>query len=105
MFRPVPKTGFLRTTPYRLITSIILSLAVAVSVVLLFRLEREEPLLRQPGYNLVILTVLLFLMGGIGIAAVIAFLHYDTTKRTLEEVKGLARTTCELSAEGARRWP
>jgi hypothetical protein len=42
-------------------------------------LEWDEPLLRQSGYNLVILTVLLFLMGGIGIAAVIAFLHYDTT--------------------------
>ena len=91
MFRPVPKTGFLHSNSHRLIASFIVSLAVAVAVVLFFGSARNEPLVRQSGSDFVVLAVLLFVMGGLGIAGVIAFLHHDTTRRTLEEVKGLAR--------------
>ena len=100
MFRPVPKTGFLRGISYRVIAAIIFGLAVAVSVGMFFGLQQDEPLFRGSGYSLAMLTALLFLMSGIGVAAVIIFLHYDTTKRTLEEVKGLARNILQSIPTG-----
>lgn len=79
MFRPVPTTAFLRRIPYRLIASVVLILALVVSVIL------------QSRHDLIAVSILLFLVSAIGIAAGITFLHYDRTRRTLEEVKGLAR--------------
>jgi PAS domain S-box-containing protein len=81
---------------------------LVVSVILLFSLEREKlllqgfargttaptelfPALWQSRSDLIVVTLLVFLVSAIGITAVITFLHYDSTKRTLEEVKGLAR--------------
>src|SRR5262245_16771228 len=107
MFRPTPETLF-RRIPYRLIASVLLILALVVSVILLFSLERDIlllqglaqgttvptdlfPALWQSRRDLIIVALLVFLVSAIGIAAVITFLHYDSTKRTLEEVKGLAR--------------
>lgn len=108
MFRPIPETTLFRRIPYRLVVSILLILALAVSVILLFSLERKKLLLRgftegekaptellhalwQSRSDLIVETLLIFLISSIGIAAVITFLHYDTARRTLEEVKGLAR--------------
>jgi PAS domain S-box-containing protein len=82
MFRPVPTSKFLPSAPYRLIAFAVLILVLVVSVLLLFGLEQDEVLLAG---------ILVLLVSAIGIAAIIAFLHYDTTRRTLEEVKGLAR--------------
>lgn len=45
----------------------------------------------QSRNDLIIETLLGFLVSAIGIAAVMTFLHYDATRRTLEEVKELAR--------------
>ena len=46
MFRPVPEsTRFLRI-PYRLIASVVLILALVVSVILLFSIEQEKLLLK-----------------------------------------------------------
>jgi PAS domain S-box-containing protein len=82
-----------RGISYRLIASVILVLAVVVSVILLFSLEQEKLLLEgvTQGKTVVVVSALLLLVSAMGIAAVIIFLHYDNTKRTLEEVKGLAR--------------
>lgn len=108
MFRPVPTSAVFRGIPYRLIASVVLILALVVSVILLFSLEQEKlllegftqgktvptelfPALWQSRHDLIVVSILIFLVSAIGIAAVITFLHYDTTKRTLEEVKGLAR--------------
>ena len=108
MFRPTPDSSFFPRIPYRLIAPVLLILALVVSVILLFSLEREKLLLQdfvegkripmelfpdlwQHQSDLIIVTVLVFLVSAIGIAAVITFLHYDSTRRTLEEVKGLAR--------------
>ena len=108
MFRPIPTSTLFRGIPYRLIASVVLILAVVVSVILLFSLEQEKlllegftqgktaptelfPALLQSRHDLIVVSALLFLVSAIGIAAVITFLHYDTTRRTLEEVKGLAR--------------
>jgi PAS domain S-box-containing protein len=49
------------------------------------------PALWQSRRDLIMVTLLMFLVSAIGIAAVITWLHYDSTRRTLEEVKGLAR--------------
>jgi PAS domain S-box-containing protein len=92
-------------------------LALVVSVILLFSMEQEKlllqgltpgkavpteffPALWQSRHDLIIVTLLVLLVSAIGIAAVITFLHYDSTKRTLEEVKGLARNILESIPTG-----
>ncbi len=117
MFRPVPETTLFRGVPFRLIASVLIILALAVSVILLFSLEHEKLLLRgltegksvptelfpalwQSRRDLIGVTVLLFLVSAIGIAAVITFLHYHSTRRTLEEVKGLARNILQSIPTG-----
>ncbi len=42
MFRPIPETTLFRRIPYRLIASVLLLLALVVSVLLLVSLERES---------------------------------------------------------------
>lgn len=117
MFRPIPKTTLFGRIPYRLITSVVLILALVVAVLLLVSLEREKLLLQgfsqtqavptelfqalwQSRHHLIVVTFLVFLVSAIGIAAVITFLHYDSTRRTLEEVKGLARNILESIPTG-----
>lgn len=117
MFRPIPNTTLFRGIPYRLIASVLLSLALVVSIILVFSLEREKLLLRgftegnkaptellhalwQSRSDLIVETLLVFLVSAIGIAALITFLHYDTTRRTLEEVKGLARNILQSIPTG-----
>jgi PAS domain S-box-containing protein len=116
MFRPTPDT-LLRRIPYRLIASVLVILALVVSVILLFSLERDKlllqgfaqgatvptelfPALWQSRSDLIVVTLLVFLVSAIGITAVITFLHYDSTKRTLEEVKGLARNILQSIPTG-----
>jgi PAS domain S-box-containing protein len=108
MFRPAPEPTLFQVVPFRLIGAVLLILALAVSVLLLFSIEHEKfvvhgltegktiptglfPALWQSRRDLIAIAVLLFLVSAIGIAAVITFLHYGNTRRTLEEVKGLAR--------------
>ena len=95
----------------------VLMLALVVSVILLFSMEQEKlllqgltpgkavpteffPALWQSRHDLIVVTLLVFLVSAIGVAAVITFLHYDSTKRTLEEVKGLARNILESIPTG-----
>jgi PAS domain S-box-containing protein len=117
MFRPIPEITVFRRIPYRLIASVLLILALVISVILLFSLEREKlllqgfsegksiptelfPALWQSRNDLIVVTLLVFLVSAIGIAAVITFLHYDSTRRTLEEVKGLARNILQSIPTG-----
>ena len=58
------------------------------------------PALGQSRRDLIIVALLVFLVSAIGIAAVITFLHHDSTRRTLEEVKGLARNILESIPTG-----
>jgi PAS domain S-box-containing protein len=117
MFRPVPTAIFWRKVPYRPIAVVILILALVVSVILLFSLEREKlllqgltqggtvptellPALWQARRDVILVTVLVFLVSAIAIAGVIILLDYDSTRRTLEEVKGLARNILESIPTG-----
>jgi PAS domain S-box-containing protein len=117
MFRPIPEATLFRRIPYRLIASVLLILALVVSVILLFSLEQEKlllqgftqdktvptelfPALWQSRSDLIVVTLLVFLVSAIGIAAVIIFLHYDSTRSTLEEVKGLARNILQSIPTG-----
>lgn len=117
MFRPIPKAALFRRIPYRLITSVVLILALVVTVMLLFSLEHEKlllqgfsqdrtaptdlfPALWQSRRDLILVTLLVFLVSAIGISAVITFIHYDSTSRTLEEVKGLARNILQSIPTG-----
>ena len=88
-----------------------------MAAILLFSLEHEKlllqgftqnqtiptqlfPALGQPRRDLITVVLLVFLVSAIGIAAVITFLHYDNTRSTLEEVKGLARNILESIPTG-----
>jgi len=117
MFRPLPEAPLFRRIPYRLIASVLLILALVVSVFLLFSLEQEKlllqgfaqgqtvptelfPALWQSRSDLIVMTLLVLLLSAIGIAAFITFLHYDSTRSTLEEVKGLARNILQSIPTG-----
>ncbi len=117
MFRPVRTTALFRGIPYRLIAAVVLILALVVSVILLFSLEHEKlllqgltqgrsvptelfPALWQSRRDLIVVTLLVFLVSAFGIAAVSTILHYDSTRRTLEEVKGLARNILQSIPTG-----
>ena len=117
MFRPIPETTLFRKIPYRLIASVLLILALVLSVILIFSLEQEKllfqgftqgktvptellPALWQSRSDLIIVTLLVFLVSAIGIAAVITFLHNDSTRNTLEEVKVLARNILQSIPTG-----
>ena len=117
MFRSSPETTLFQKIPLRLIGAILLILALAVSVLLLFSLQHEQFILQgltegkdipaerlgghwQSRYDLIVMTILLFLLSGVGIAAVITFQHDSSTHRTLEEVKGLARNILESIPTG-----
>lgn len=117
MFRPSPETTLFQIIPLRLIATVLLILALMVSALLLFSFEHEQFVVQgltegrdvptellggdwQSRYDLVVMTILLFLLSGIGIAAVITFQHYNSTRRTLEEVKGLARNILESIPTG-----
>jgi PAS domain-containing protein len=117
MFRPSPDTTLFQIIPLRLIATVLLILALMVSALLLFSFEHEQFVVQgltegrdvptellgghwQSRYNLIVMTLLLFLLSGIGIAAVITFQHYNSTRRTLEEVKGLARNILESIPTG-----
>lgn len=117
MFRPISEAALLRRAPYRLIAAVLLILALVVSVILLFSLEQEKlllqgvtqgktvptdlfPALWQSRRDLTLVALLVFLVSAIGITGVITFLHYGSTIRTLEEVKGLARNILESIPTG-----
>jgi PAS domain S-box-containing protein len=117
MFRPVPRAALFQRIPYRLIAAVVLTLGLVAAVLLLFSLEREKLLLRgltegqsvsselfaalwRSRRDLIMVTLLVFLVSAIGIAAVITLLHYDSTRRTLEEVKGLARNILQSIPTG-----
>ncbi len=108
MFRPHPEQTAFRAIPLRLIVSVLLILALAVSIILLFSLEHEQavvqgltsgrdvptnvfPALWQSRRDLIAIVVLLFVVSSVGIAAVVTYQHYQSTLTTLEAVKGLAR--------------
>lgn len=117
MFRPAPETALFRRIPFRLIASVLVILALVCSVILLFSLEHEKFVIHgltegralptqmflalwQSRRDLIAITVLLFLVSAIGIAALITLLHYSSTRRTLEQVKGLARNILESIPTG-----
>jgi signal transduction histidine kinase len=117
MFRPVPESTWFWAVPIRLIASVVFILACAMFVLLLFSLEHEKfvvhgltegkaiptrlfPILWQSRIDFITITVLLFLVTAIAIGGVITALHYGTTRRTLEEVKGLARHILESIPTG-----
>jgi PAS domain S-box-containing protein len=77
--------------------SIILLPAVGVIVILLLSLDVFADLSRG---DLIVLALFLALSSTVSMAAVLSFLHYASTKRTLEEVKGLARNILESIPTG-----
>ena len=116
MFQPRPKTPLFQNVLIRQIVAILLIVAVVVSVLLVFSLEHQSMVVGltegkaasselnaavgQSRRDLIAITLLLFLVGGVGITAVVTYLHYANTKENLEEVKGLARHILESITTG-----
>ena len=96
MFRPIPEAALFRRAPFRLIASIMLVSAVGI-IILLGSLDVFAALFRR---DLIVLALFLALSSAVSIAAVISFLHNASTKRTLEEVKGLARNILQSIPTG-----
>lgn len=94
MFRPIPQAAFFRKAPIWLLASIPILLGIGFVILLLLRIEA----LSKP--DLVVLALLIVLGMAVSIAAVMSFLHYTSTKRTLEEVKGLARNILQSIPTG-----
>ncbi|HET8722022.1 MAG TPA: ATP-binding protein [Nitrospira sp.] len=88
MFRPIPEAAFFRSARFRLIALILFALAVGLIVVLFLSRDVFTALPRR---DLIVLALFLALSAALSIGAVIGLFHYAGTKRTLEEVKGLAR--------------
>ncbi|HKY71998.1 MAG TPA: ATP-binding protein [Nitrospira sp.] len=97
MFRPIPETPFLRRTPFLLIALLPFILALGVIVLLLLSVEVFSTLSLR---DLIVLGLYLALSSAVSIAAVFSFLHSASTKRTLEEVKGLARNILQSIPTG-----
>src|SRR6478672_8371631 len=97
MFRPIPEAAFFRRAPFRLITSIMFLPAVGIIVILLVSLDVFAALSRR---DLIVFALFLALSSALSIAAVISFLDDASTKRTLEEVKGLARNILQSIPTG-----
>jgi PAS domain S-box-containing protein len=85
MFRPIPEAALFRRIPYG--AYLLLIVGLVVTITWLVGLEQGKLLL-------------VFLVGAISFAAVITFSHYHNTKRTLEEVKGLARNILQSIPTG-----
>ncbi|HMU54536.1 MAG TPA: ATP-binding protein [Nitrospira sp.] len=117
MFRPVPVTARFRGVPLWLMAAVFLALALVLSFLLLLGLQQDRQLLQdfskdgsvpaerfaalwQSRRDLVLVALLVFVAAAGTIGAVIAFLHYDSARRTLEAVKGLARNILESIPTG-----
>ena len=87
MFRPIPKAVLFRTIPHWLIASCVVLVAMSSVALALFSLEPDKLLL-------------VVLISAISAGLLITFLHYDSTKRTLEEVKSLARNILQSIPTG-----
>ncbi len=97
MFRPIPEAVFFRRAPFRLIASIPFIVAVGAIVILLMSLEVFAALSQR---DVIFIAVFLALSTAVSTVAMISFLHYASTKRTLEEVKGLARNILQSIPTG-----
>ncbi|MFZ1745415.1 MAG: ATP-binding protein [Nitrospirales bacterium] len=117
MFRPRPETPLFHNLLIRQIVPILIIVGVVVGVLLIFSLEHQSMVVvgltegktvsselnaavGQSRRDLIAITLLLFIVGGVGISAVVTYLHYANAKQNLEEVKGLARHILESIPTG-----
>lgn len=101
MFRPSPQQRILGNFPVRAIVPVLVIVAAVIAIVAFLGLEHErrifEDLTNQAAVvesaraRLIQTTVLLFIFAGLCISALLTYQSYQSTKQTLERVKGLAR--------------
>jgi PAS domain S-box-containing protein len=97
MFRPIPEAAFFRRVPFRFIASILLLFAVGIIATLWFSPDVFAALSQR---DVIILALFLALGSAMSLGAAISLLHDASTKRTLEEVKGLARNILQSIPTG-----
>jgi PAS domain S-box-containing protein len=117
MFRPSPQSSLTRRVPYPIIAVVLSILAMMVAIFILANLEKDHLILQgiikdnalpaelfdalwQSRRDLLTFTFLVVLISAFGIVAVMAYLHYTSTKSRLEEVKGLARNILQSIPSG-----
>lgn len=117
MFRPVSTKARFRGIPLWQIAALVLALAILLSLLLLVSLQRDSRLLQDFSNNrsvpaellvalwqsrreMLLVALLVVLVGIGGTGAVIIVMHYDSTRRTLEEVKELARNILQSIPTG-----
>lgn len=117
MLRPDPEQTLFGHIPVRLIVALILLFAVVLTIALILGIEHERSIIQSmvkisevPSENLlgfikiredlIKMAIILFLLGGIGISVIVTHQHYHATKRTLEQVKSLARNILKSIPSG-----
>lgn len=101
MFRPSPQQPILGNFPVRVIVPVLVIVAAVVAIVAFLGLEHERRIFEDVTNQVAVVesararliqtTVLLFLLAGLCISALLTYQSYQSTKQTLERVKGLAR--------------
>ena len=103
MFRPNLQQPLFGYFPVRLIIPVLFIVAVVVAAVAFLGLEHEQTIIEEMTTqsansssarsrdHLIQTTVLLFVFAGLSISALLTYQSYQSTKQTLERVKGLAR--------------
>ncbi len=108
MLRPDPEEKLFGYIPVRLIVSLIFLLAVVLTVALILEIEHEKNIVEsmvratelpperflafaKSREDLIKVAIILFLLSGAGISVIVTHQNYHATKRTLEQVKSLAR--------------
>jgi PAS domain S-box-containing protein len=101
MFRPSPQQPLLGNFPARLIIPVLIILAAVIAFVAFLGLEHERRIFQDvtnqaagvesARTRLIQTTVLVFLFASLGISVLLTYQSDQSTKRTLERVKGLAR--------------
>jgi PAS domain S-box-containing protein len=117
MLRPDPEEKLFGYIPVRLIVSLLLLVAVVLAIVLVLGIEHEKNLVEKMakatelppekflgsvkfGEDLIKITIVLFLLSVIGISVIVTYQSHHATKKTLEQVKSLARNILKSVPSG-----
>ncbi len=117
MLRPDPEQTLFGYIPVRLIISLIILFSLVMTVVLVLGIQHEKNIVEglvkatelppekflgfgRFSEDLIKIALVLFLLGGIGISVLVTYQHYHATKRTLEQVKSLARNILKSVPSG-----
>ncbi|HEX9757983.1 MAG TPA: ATP-binding protein [Nitrospiria bacterium] len=117
MLRADPEQTLFGHIPTRLIISLVVLLALVLTIFLVLGIQHEKNIVEDliksteippEGFSglgkfredFIKITLILFLLGGIGVSVIVTYQNYRETKKALEQVKSLARNILESIPNG-----